>query len=83
MFSAVKECQAFSINERRSIFVTELLKSGVEPRTAVEVARIVADEIPDEQLTSEQRELVKAACLKWLEERKRQQFIDQVLQSFA
>jgi hypothetical protein len=87
MFSAIKKRRAFSIseriNERRRIFVAELLKSGVEPQKAVEVAKIVADGIPDEQLTTEQMQLVQSACAKWLKERKRQQFINEVLQSFT
>lgn len=79
MLTALKEYKFLSIEERKEIFATELLKSGVEPREAVEVAGIVADELPDEQLTSRQLQLVKAACTKWLKERKRQQFINEVL----
>lgn len=82
MFDALTRRSVPSIDKRNEIFVAELLRSGVEPTAAIEVARIVADALPDEQLTSEQRQLVKAACTKWLKERKRQQFIDRVLESF-
>lgn len=70
-----------SLTEGRiGIFTTELLRSGVEAQKAVEAARILATELPDEQLTIEQIELVKAACEKWLKQRKRQNFIDEIIQ---
>lgn len=70
---------AFSPSERKEIFITELLKSGVEPQQAIRAAAILATELSDEQLTSEQIQLVKEACEKWLKARKRQEFIDSVL----
>lgn len=72
---------AFSFDERKEIFITELLKSGVEPRQAIRVATILATELSDEQLTSEQIQLVESACEKWLKARKRQEFIDSVLRN--
>jgi hypothetical protein len=69
-----------SVEGRKTIFTTELLKSGVEAPKAVEVARILASELTDEQLTNEQIELVKTACARWLKERKRQNFVDGVIQ---
>lgn len=69
-----------SIEERKAIFTTELLKSGVEAPKAIEVAHILALELTDEQLSSEQIELVKAACARWLRERKRQNFVDEIIQ---
>lgn len=83
MFNALERRIAGSIDKRKEIFVIELLRSGVEPQTAMEVARIVADAILDEQLSCEQAQLVKVACAAWLKGRKRQQFVDEVLQSFA
>lgn len=81
MLSAVRTL-ALSTERRQEIFTMELLKSGVEPKAATEVARIVATELADEQLTSKQVELVKAACTKWLKERKRQNFVDEIIQQF-
>ena len=52
----------------------------MEPQQAAEAAKIMATDLADEQLTSEQRQLVKAACTKWLKERKRQNFVDEVIQ---
>lgn len=69
-----------SVEGRKAIFTTELLKSGVEAQKAVEVAHILAFELTDEQLTNEQIELVKAACARWLKERKRQNFVDEIIQ---
>lgn len=82
MYSPLEERKTLSIDQRKEVFATELLKTGIEPQTAVEVAEIVANELPDEQLTSEQIQLVRATFAKWLEGRKRQQFIDEAIQRF-
>lgn len=80
MFDALEKPSVPPVANKREIFAAELLKSGVESQTAMEVARIVADGLPDEQLTSKQRQIVKAACTRWFQAYKRQQFIDKVLQ---
>ena len=69
-----------STEGKKEIFAVELLKSGVAAQHAVEAANILATELADEQLTNEQIELVKAACSKWLKERKRQNLVDEVIQ---
>lgn len=74
---------ASSTEGRKAIFAAELLKSGVEAQKADEAARILAAKLTDEQLTDEQIELVQAACERWLKERKRQNFVDEIIQQIS
>lgn len=75
----MEDPKTFLLEERKQIFITELLRSGVGLEQATEAASILITDLPDEQLTSEQIQLVNEACAQWLRERRRQDFIDQVL----
>lgn len=79
MLDAMISLATSSTEVKKEIFTRELLKSGVEAQRAVEAAHILANELTDEQLTSEQIAIVKAACAKCLKERKRQKAIDKVI----
>lgn len=67
-----------SDQEKERLFQSELIKACVPRDQAVKVAQILASEQEDEQLTAEDLQLVKQACLRWLEQRKRWEFILQV-----
>lgn len=83
MLSEIIKPYALSPQEKKKIFITELLKSGVEPQQAVKVANILATETPEEALTSEELQLVNAACEKWLKEHQRRTFVNSTLQQFT
>jgi hypothetical protein len=80
MLNETEKSDLSLLKEKEEIFITELLKSGIEPQKAVRAAKILASEKSDEQLTPEEIQLVEAACSAWLKQRKRLDFINQVLQ---
>lgn len=65
--------------ERERLFQIELIKAGVDFRQAAKVAKVLALNLMDEQLTSEEKQLVQSVCTQWLAQRKRMTFISQVL----
>ncbi|MBD2019990.1 hypothetical protein H6F43_07290 [Leptolyngbya sp. FACHB-36] len=71
---------SLSVQEKEQLFQLELVKACVPYDQAVKAARILVSECPDELLTAEDIQVVKQACLHWLEQRKRQTFISKVLE---
>lgn len=72
-----------SVEEKEKLFHTELVKYGVEYKTAGKVARILASGKPDELLTQQERRLVKDACQKWLIQNKRKKRIDYLFKTLG
>lgn len=70
------------VEEKERLFHTELVKYGVEYRTAGKVARILASRKPDELLTQQERQQVQEACQKWLTQHKRKKRIDSLIKPF-
>jgi hypothetical protein len=73
---------SISAEEREQIFYTELIKAGVDFQKAAKAAKVLALDPLDEQLTREDEQLVKDACYQWLAQRKRMNFISQVINKF-
>ncbi len=69
---------SISAEEREHLFHTELVKAGVDFHQAKKVAHLLAQK-RDDQLTPEENQLVQAVCAQWLVQRKRLNFISQVL----
>lgn len=56
----------------------ELVKWGIELEKAIQVARILALNIPNENLSASEVELVEEVCKKWFEKRKQWEQFKQV-----
>lgn len=54
-----------TIEEKETIFHTELVKYGVEYEKARKAAQILASSKPDELLAEEEIQIVKEACNEW------------------
>lgn len=72
---------ALTTEAKEQIFITELLKNGIEPHKAAKAAKIIAAKQLDEPMTSEEAQLVERVCKEWLKQRKRRDFIDEVIQT--
>lgn len=68
-----------SIEARANLFQTELIKVGIGFQQAQKVAKLLAENRPEEQLTKEENQLIQEACTQWLAQRNRENFISQVL----
>ncbi|MBD1863045.1 MULTISPECIES: hypothetical protein [Trichocoleus] len=63
--------ERFSATQRQEqSYRTELVKWGIDFEKAFKVARILARNIPNENLTSSEVELVEEVCKEWFEKRK-------------
>lgn len=66
-----------SVEERKCLFHTELIKVGIDFLQAEKTANLLAENLPSEQLTPEEKELIQKVCAQWLVQRKRMTFISQ------
>lgn len=71
---------SLSVQEKEQLFQLELVKACVPYDQAVKAARILVSGCPDKLLSDEDIEVVRQACLHWLEQRKRQTFISKVIE---
>jgi hypothetical protein len=71
---------SMSPTEREHLFLTELIKVGIDFQQARKAAKVLALQLSDEQLTQEEDQLVQEVCRQWLIQRKRMAFISQVLE---
>jgi hypothetical protein len=55
--------------KQEQIFRSELIKHGIKLEQAIPVARVLALNIPDEDLTSSEAALVASVCKQWIERR--------------
>jgi hypothetical protein len=55
-----------SVEKKEELFHTALVKCGVDYQKAAKVAKILANEKPDELLTEKEIELTKEVCQEWL-----------------
>lgn len=69
---------SISFEDRQQLFHTELVRVGIDFHQAERVANLLAKNL-DEQLTPEEYQLVQTVCKQWLTQRKRLNFISQVL----
>lgn len=67
-----------SVKEQKSLFHTELIRVGIDFNQAEKAASILAQNLPNEQLSPEERQLIQDTCSQWLLHRKRMTFISQV-----
>ena len=70
---------SISVEELEQLFLLELVKAGVGFPQAAKAAKFLANRLPEEQLTSEDNQLIQDACALWLAQRKRLTLIEQVL----
>ncbi|MEP0872048.1 hypothetical protein NDA01_19715 [Trichocoleus desertorum AS-A10] len=56
--------------QQEQSYRADLIKWGIELEKALKVARILALNIPNENLTSSEVELVEKVCKEWFEKRK-------------
>lgn len=68
-----------STEEKQQIFHTELVKCHIPYDQAAQVARILASEQLDEQLTPEEQQLVESVCRKWMQQRQRMSHLSQIM----
>jgi hypothetical protein len=68
-----------SAPEREKLFHNELVKYGVQYQKAAQVAKILAAQEWDEQMTDAEERLVEEVCQQWLQQRKRLNFINTIL----
>lgn len=66
---------------QKQIFITELVKSGVDYAKAVETAQVIVSGKADEELSDDEAAEASAVCREWLKQRKRSDFINHVLYS--
>jgi hypothetical protein len=64
-----------SVEEQERLYQTELIKAGVDFRQAEKAAKLLAEDLLDEQLTREEHQLIQSVCTQWLAQRKRMTFI--------
>lgn len=67
------------VQEKEWLFQTELVKACVPHHQAVKAARIIATKQSDEQLTTEDLQMINQVCRQWLEQRKRRELISQTV----
>lgn len=65
--------------KQEKIFREELIKWGIESEKAFKVARILALNIPNENLMSSEVELVEEVCKEWFEKRKQWERFKQIM----
>jgi hypothetical protein len=68
-----------STQKQEQLFRTELIKWGVEVEKAIKVARILALNIPNENLSNREAELVEEVCQEWFEKRKHWKQFERVM----
>lgn len=61
----------------------ELVKWGIELEKAIQVARILALNIPNENLSTSEVELVEEVCKQWFEKRKQWEQFQQVMAQYG
>jgi hypothetical protein len=69
-----------STKEKQLWFHSQLVKHNVEFSKAAKVARILALELADEDLTEDEIKLTQEVCKQWLESRKRLERINYLIQ---
>jgi hypothetical protein len=69
-----------SAPERERLFHNELVRYGVHYQKAAQVAKILAAQEWDEQMTTAEQRLVDEVCHLWLQQRKRLNLINTILQ---
>ncbi|MBD2462092.1 hypothetical protein H6G89_13645 [Oscillatoria sp. FACHB-1407] len=69
--------------ERKKLFFIELVRAGISFDDAYVVSEIVASAKPPEDLTLQERWLVKEVCQKWLDERNRENFLQHRLEQLG
>lgn len=79
MITSLYQHLFLSFEEKKRIFLMQLVQAGVPYSEALKAAEIVASESSTEDLSLEDRALVKSACRDWLNYRKRQARIDQAI----
>jgi len=72
-----------SVEEKTRLFHAELVKAGVDYHQAGRVAKVLAQNQPEESLLPEEAQLSEEACRIWLQHRQRLTFIEQTLASFS
>jgi hypothetical protein len=72
-----------SIEEKERLFHAELVKVGVDYQQAARVAKLLAQNIAEEDLTSEEAQLSETACRIWLQHRQRLSFVERTLATFS
>ncbi|MBW4563750.1 MAG: hypothetical protein KME32_21910 [Mojavia pulchra JT2-VF2] len=71
-----------SIEEKERVYHSELIRHGVNYEEAVQAAKIIASEKPNELLTPEETELVKEVCTAWLLKHKSYKHLNPLLMKF-
>lgn len=72
-----------SAPEREKLFHNELVRYGVHYQKAAQVAKILAAQEWDEQMTTAEQRLVDEVCQLWLQQRKRLDLINTILHKNA
>ncbi|MBW4490799.1 MAG: hypothetical protein KME12_23745 [Trichocoleus desertorum ATA4-8-CV12] len=72
-----------SVEEKTRLFHAELVKAGVDYHQAGRVAKVLAQNQPEESLPPEEAHLTEEACRVWLQHRQRLTFIERTLASFS
>ncbi len=72
-----------SAPEREKLFHNELVRYGVHYHKAAQVAKILAAQEWDEHLTTAEQHLVEEVCQQWLQQRKRLDLINTILNKNA
>jgi hypothetical protein len=72
--------ERFSVTQKQEkIFRQELIKWGIESEKAIKVAKILALNLPNERLNSDEIVLIKEVCQEWLEKRRQWEQFRQVM----
>jgi hypothetical protein len=68
---------------QEKIFREELIKWGIESEKAIKVAKILALNLPNERLNSDEIALIKEVCQEWLEKRRQWEQFRQVMARYS
>ncbi|MEP0873752.1 hypothetical protein NDA01_29005 [Trichocoleus desertorum AS-A10] len=69
--------------QQEQSYRAELVKWGIELEKAIQVARILALNIPNESLTVSEVALVEEVCKQWFEKRKQWEQFQQVMAQYG
>jgi hypothetical protein len=69
--------------KQEKIFHEELIKWGIESERAIKVAKILALNLPNERLNSDEIALIKEVCQEWLEKRRQWEQLRQVMARYS
>jgi hypothetical protein len=76
--------ERFSVTQKQEkIFRQELIKWGIESEKAIKVAKILALNLPNERLNSDEIALIKEVCQEWLEKRRQWEQFRQVMARYS